>query len=84
MNQVRIRISMDTLNKRITEEAGAAFLEVVEVDDGGSAQPQASSERHFAHFSEAHGHFGDTSWDLPKIAVHCETDARAGYNTAKR
>lgn len=83
LNQVRIRISMDTLNKRITEEAGAAFLEVVEVDDGGSAQPQASSERHFAHFSEAHGHFGDTSWDLPKIAVHCETDARAGYNTAK-
>jgi hypothetical protein len=33
--------------------------------------------------AELHGKLGDAAWEPPHIVVHCDTAARAGYNTAK-
>lgn len=87
LGMIRSRVAIDTENGKISKEAGEEFLQVVLTEDLGQDDNEDDSAvenaNHFADSSEAHGHLGDPSWALPRVAVRCDAEARAGYNSAK-
>lgn len=45
--------------------------------------PQQQQQHLVGSHAEKHGWLGDTAWEAPVVAVACDVEARAGYNSAK-
>mmetsp|Transcript_78523 Transcript_78523/g.153609 ORF Transcript_78523/g.153609 Transcript_78523/m.153609 type:complete len:630 (+) Transcript_78523:48-1937(+) len=69
---------------KLPQGSVSRLLAAAAAQDGSPGPGVHSPSEHLeGSHSEKHGWLGDAAWEAPRVAVRCDVEARAGYNSAK-